>query len=77
MNSNQWKAKQIAGGFNTFFQQFDNDENSRVVLETIFEVLHGKRKTISILNTSRQDGDEASQYIPGSEADAADKDFKH
>jgi hypothetical protein len=64
--SDQWKAKQVFQTFGLFRDQFENyDDHSRVVLEVIFEALHGKkRKGLSILSEKGQIRSEASDYIP-------------
>lgn len=66
----KWKAQQISNGLNSFFLQFDDlDENSIVVLETIFEVLYGKRKIISLSGEKGQNEHEVGGDIPSSTED--------
>jgi hypothetical protein len=54
-----WKANQVADTFNAFFSQFGQmDQNSRVVLEIIFEeLLNGRTETLLISSEKRQNGD--------------------
>jgi hypothetical protein len=59
----QWKTKQIEQTLSAFFAQFgDFDDNSRVVLEVIFEELYGG-KALSLFDEKRQDWNETSMLI--------------
>jgi len=64
--SDQWKAKQVFQTFGLFRNQFENyDDHSRVVLEVIFEALHGRKRTsLSVPSEKGQVGSEAPDGIP-------------
>jgi hypothetical protein len=63
--SDQWKSKQVVETFGLFRNQFDDyDDHSRVVLETIFEVIHGKKgKGLPVPSEAGQDSSKASDDI--------------
>jgi len=64
--SDQWKSKQVVETFGLFKKQFDDyDDHSRVVLELIFEALHGrKRKSLSVPSEEGQVSSKAPDGIP-------------
>jgi|WetSurMetagenome_2_1015567.scaffolds.fasta_scaffold1105102_2 hypothetical protein len=71
--SDQWKIKQVEQTLDAFFTQFgDFDDNSRVVLEVIFEEIYGG-KNLPLFSEERQNRDETGLLFSDRQNDPPDQ----